>query len=131
MRYDRKAIFYEQVTKENTIGDEVPFYQAIQNGVDAKNSKVFDFDVAVTPFSNEEIKLYGIDRILRSAKVLCKEKVTLRASLIFLLDKSDDENGVFYKIPLSKDLRKVFLFNCEVKQIEGDSYDYGPGNFFK
>jgi hypothetical protein len=118
LRYDRKAIFYNLVQKENALGDLVAFYSAIDK-----------FDVAVTPFSNEDIKLFGLDRTKRMTKVLCRDRTSMDASLLCLVDSEDADKGVFYEMPSNKDLKKVFLFNCEVKEIESSDYDRGPADF--
>ncbi|EJN4467351.1 hypothetical protein NP870_000661 [Listeria monocytogenes] len=118
MRYDRKAIFYKLDQRENALGDLVAFYEAIDK-----------FDVAVTPFSNEDKKLFGLERTNKMTKVLCRDRISMDASLLCLIDVDDSNKGVFYEMPSNKDLKKVFLFNCEVKEIESSNYDRGPEDF--
>lgn len=114
MRYDRKAIFYYSDSKENALGDSVAAY-----------TKIDAFDVAVTPFTNDETKLYGLEKINKMAKVLCRDRKSYAATLLFLLDEGSETEGTYYSVLPKKDLKKVFLFNCEVAKIEAESINNG------
>ncbi|KNF09305.1 hypothetical protein CLPU_3c00830 [Gottschalkia purinilytica] len=100
MRYDGKATFFKYEYIENELGDPVP-----------KPKPIGNFDVLTTPFTHEEIQLFGLNKINTMTKVLCKNREVVDSREIEF-DKK------LYKITRKNDYKKVILFYCELIESE-------------